>query len=56
MAMVIKLAAIVILTPIFIIPGVLIFIAGALCGQIYIRAQLCAKREMSNAKAPVLSQ
>lgn len=52
--MVIKLAAVVILTPAFITPGILVFVIGGWCGQIYIKAQLSVKREMSNAKAPVL--
>ncbi|EIM92492.1 uncharacterized protein STEHIDRAFT_127305 [Stereum hirsutum FP-91666 SS1] len=52
--MVIKLAAVVILTPAFIMPGILVFVIGGWCGQIYIKAQLSVKREMSNAKAPVL--
>ncbi len=31
-------------------------IAGVYLGQIYMKAQLPVKREMSNAKAPVLGQ
>ena len=56
MSMLVKFAAVVILTPIFLIPGVLVAVLGGICGQIYIRAQLSVKREMSNAKAPVLGQ
>ena len=56
MVMLVKLGAVVILTPVFLIPGVLVALAGGICGQVYIRAQLPAKREMSNAKAPVLGQ
>jgi hypothetical protein len=29
-------------------------IIGGIIGQLYMRAQLCVKREMSNAKQPVL--
>jgi hypothetical protein len=32
----------------------LLAVIGGWCGQLYIRAQLCVKREMSNARAPVL--
>ncbi|EIN13416.1 P-loop containing nucleoside triphosphate hydrolase protein [Punctularia strigosozonata HHB-11173 SS5] len=49
-----KLVAVILFTPIFIIPGVAIAALGAWCGQIYIKAQLSVKREMSNARAPVL--
>lgn len=52
--MLIKLIAVVYLTPAFILPGVLVFVLGGWCGQIYIKAQLSVKREMSNAKAPVI--
>jgi ABC-type multidrug transport system fused ATPase/permease subunit len=54
MAMTIKLISIVIVTPIFLIPGVVLFIFGGWCGNIYMSAQLSVKREMSNMRAPVL--
>lgn len=53
-SMLIKFAAVVVISPIFMIPGVLISVLGAWCGQIYIKSQLSVKREMSNARAPVL--
>ncbi|KAF7306582.1 ATP-binding cassette transporter [Mycena indigotica] len=53
-SMIVKFAAVMIFTPLFLIPGVLVGILGGWCGQIYIAAQLGVKREMSNAKAPVL--
>ena len=46
--------AVVIYTPTFIIPSTLIAAAGGYLGNIYLRAQLSVKREMSNAKAPVI--
>ncbi|KAE9395907.1 P-loop containing nucleoside triphosphate hydrolase protein [Gymnopus androsaceus JB14] len=52
--MILKYTAVVIITPIFVIPGVLVAVLGAACGQVYIKAQLSVKREMSNARAPVL--
>ncbi|KAE9405641.1 hypothetical protein BT96DRAFT_955137 [Gymnopus androsaceus JB14] len=49
-----KLAAIIILSPIFLIPGVAALGLGYTCGTIYLKAQMSVKREMSVAKAPVL--
>lgn len=54
-AMILRLIAVLIYTPIFVIPGVAVGAIGSWCGQIYIKAQLSVKREMSNAKSPVLS-
>ena len=54
MAMLIKFIAVVYLTPIFVIPGTVIAVLGAWLGQVYMKAQIAIKREMSNAKAPVL--
>ncbi|KIJ68829.1 hypothetical protein HYDPIDRAFT_25082 [Hydnomerulius pinastri MD-312] len=49
-----RLLAVVILTPTFFIPGILVGVIGGWLGRIYLKAQLSIKREMSNAKAPVL--
>lgn len=38
------------------VSGGIVVIAGAFLGNVYLKAQLCVKREMSNAKAPVMSQ
>ncbi|KAJ7172815.1 hypothetical protein C8R43DRAFT_1208856 [Mycena crocata] len=46
--------AVVLLTPLFFVPGVLAAIIGGIVGQLFIKAQLSVKRESSNAKAPVL--
>ncbi|KAJ7225905.1 P-loop containing nucleoside triphosphate hydrolase protein, partial [Mycena pura] len=53
-SMIVKFAAVILFTPVFVFPGVLVGLLGGWCGQIYIAAQLGVKREMSNAKAPVL--
>ncbi|KAK0208414.1 hypothetical protein DFS33DRAFT_1411920 [Desarmillaria ectypa] len=53
--MLVKFVAVVIVTPLFLFPSVIVALAGAWCGQMYIKAQLSVKREMSNAKSPVLS-
>ncbi|KAG5728585.1 ATP-binding cassette transporter abc4 [Termitomyces sp. T112] len=52
--MLIKFGAVVLFTPAFLLPGVVVAILGGWTGQIYIAAQLSVKREMSNARAPVL--
>lgn len=52
--MFIRLGAIVVLTPQFLLPGLLLFVAGSWLGNVYIKSQLAVKREMSNAKAPVM--
>ena len=49
-----RLGAVVIMAPLMLIPGSTVFILGALCGYLYINAQLSAKREMSLAQGPVL--
>lgn len=54
--MLLKFCAVILFTPAFLFPGVLVAVLGGWCGQIYIAAQLSVKREMSNAKAPVLGQ
>ena len=50
-----RFAAVVVITPVFVIPGIVIGAIGYWCGQVYIKAQLSVKREMSNARSPVLS-
>ncbi|KAI0672538.1 P-loop containing nucleoside triphosphate hydrolase protein, partial [Trametes maxima] len=51
----VKVFAIVFFSPAFIGPAILVGIAGLLIGYVFMRAQLSVKREMSKAKAPVLS-
>jgi hypothetical protein len=52
--MLLKFLAVVYLTPIFSVPGISIAVLGAWLGRVYMKAQIAIKREMSNAKAPVL--
>ncbi|EIW86373.1 hypothetical protein CONPUDRAFT_78742 [Coniophora puteana RWD-64-598 SS2] len=54
MTMLVKLGAVVAFTPIFLIPGSFVAAIGGWIGRIYMKAQLSVKREMSNAKAPVM--
>ncbi|KZT28297.1 hypothetical protein NEOLEDRAFT_1145911 [Neolentinus lepideus HHB14362 ss-1] len=53
-SMLMKFVAISVLTPAFILPGVLAVIFGSRLSQMFLRAQLAIKREMSAARAPVL--
>lgn len=46
--------AVITLSPIFTIPGIVIAGLGGYMGNLYMKAQLPIKRESSNAKAPVL--
>ncbi|KAJ7141437.1 hypothetical protein C8R44DRAFT_763446 [Mycena epipterygia] len=55
LAMLMKFFAVVFFTPVFFFAGALVGIIGAITGRIYIASQLSVKREMSNAKAPVLA-
>ncbi|KAJ7720271.1 hypothetical protein DFH07DRAFT_760895 [Mycena maculata] len=53
-AMLTRFLAVILFTPLFFFPGLLVGFVGAWCGKIYMASQLSVKREMSNAKAPVL--
>ena len=50
-----KIAAVLIYTPMFLPPALFIGLFGSWLGQVYMKSQLSVKREMSNAKSPVLS-
>ncbi|KDQ20385.1 hypothetical protein BOTBODRAFT_305749 [Botryobasidium botryosum FD-172 SS1] len=54
-ALLLKFAAVVYMSPIFAIPGAIVAILGGWFGEVYIAAQLPIKREMSNARSPVFS-
>jgi ABC-type multidrug transport system fused ATPase/permease subunit len=49
-----RLLAVVVFTPVFVVPGAVLALVGGACGQVYIKAQLAVKRHMSVAHAPVL--
>ncbi|KAJ3872652.1 ABC transporter type 1, transmembrane domain-containing protein [Lentinula edodes] len=49
-----RLAAIVLFSPIFLLPGFLLLLIGTCIGKIYFKAQMSVKRQMSIAKAPLL--
>lgn len=49
-----KLVAVIVVSPIFSIPGLFVVLVGAWFGHVFMRAQRPLKREQSNAKAPVL--
>jgi hypothetical protein len=52
--MLLDFLAVVYITPVFSVPGIAIAVLGAWLGRVYMKAQIAIKREMSNAKAPVL--
>jgi hypothetical protein len=56
MKITLKLTTIVLFTPLFLIPGIAALALGYVCSQIYLKAQMSVKREMSVLKAPVLGQ
>lgn len=54
-SLVLKFGAVLVYSPVFLLPGMIFAGMGAWLGQVYIQAQLAVKREMSNAKSPVYS-
>lgn len=50
----VRAGAVVLFSPIFLLPGLVIMLIGASWGSVYFKAQMSVKREMSIAKAPVL--
>ncbi|KIP07615.1 hypothetical protein PHLGIDRAFT_413728 [Phlebiopsis gigantea 11061_1 CR5-6] len=55
LGMITKLGVVVLYTPVFLPPALVIVSFGIWLGSLYIKTQLSVKREMSNAKAPVLA-
>jgi hypothetical protein len=51
----VKLCAVIYMSPIFAVPGAVVFGLGSWLGNQYIKAQLSVKREMSNARSPLFS-
>ncbi|GJE87808.1 multidrug resistance-associated ABC transporter [Phanerochaete sordida] len=49
-----KFCAIAVISPVFLGPGAVAVVIGSVLCKIYLKAQLSIKREMSNAKAPVI--
>lgn len=53
--MMVKLIAIFVYAPVFLVPSLLVVGLGAWLGKVYIKAQLSVKRELSIRKTPVLA-
>lgn len=53
--MVVDLISAVLFVPLFTLPGLFIAILGTWVGSLYLKAQLSVKREMSNAKSPMVA-
>ncbi|KIK69543.1 hypothetical protein GYMLUDRAFT_236056 [Collybiopsis luxurians FD-317 M1] len=49
-----QIAAIIVFTPAFLLPSIILICLGVWVGSVYLKAQSSVKREMSNAKAPVV--
>ncbi|EJD52269.1 P-loop containing nucleoside triphosphate hydrolase protein, partial [Auricularia subglabra TFB-10046 SS5] len=49
-----RMGAIVLMSPAFVLPALLVAVIGWACGQVYMKSQLSVKREMSNARSPLL--
>ncbi|KDR83064.1 hypothetical protein GALMADRAFT_238869 [Galerina marginata CBS 339.88] len=54
-AMLTKLGAVVLFTPAFLLPGAGVAVLGMSLGNLYLKSQLSVKREMSNARSPLLA-
>lgn len=54
-SLLLKFAAVLLYSPIFLFPGIAVGAGGAWIGSIYMKAQLPVKREMSNSRSPVYS-
>lgn len=53
--LIVRFFSVVLMAPIFLVPGFIAGVLGAWIGNIYIKAQLSVKREMSKSKSPVIS-
>lgn len=51
----VELGLIVYFSPLFLLPCVVVIVVGIIVGNVYNKAVLSVKREMSNARAPVLA-
>ncbi|KAH9846280.1 P-loop containing nucleoside triphosphate hydrolase protein [Lenzites betulinus] len=52
--MVLKVVAVVVFSPVFLAPSVVVAALGALLGNVYMKGQMSTKRELSTSKAPVM--
>ncbi|KIJ38955.1 hypothetical protein M422DRAFT_258371 [Sphaerobolus stellatus SS14] len=50
-----RFAVVLLFTPIFVLPALGVAVMGVFAGNLYLKAQMAVKREMSNAKAPLLA-
>lgn len=53
--MIARLIAVTLVAPATLLPSILFAVSFALCGRLYLKAQLSVKREMSNSQAPIVS-
>ncbi|KAF8594046.1 hypothetical protein BDV93DRAFT_529547 [Ceratobasidium sp. AG-I] len=50
-----RFIAVIVFSPAFMVPGGIVLVSGIWLGQIYMKAQLSVKREMSNTRSPIFS-
>lgn len=51
---IVRFGVVIVMTPIFSLPGALLCVIGVWMGQIWMGVQLAVKRERSNARSPIL--
>ena len=51
---IVRFVVVIVMTPIFSLPGILLCVIGVLMGQVWMRTQLAVKRERSNARSRIL--
>ncbi|KAJ3551685.1 hypothetical protein NM688_g4563 [Phlebia brevispora] len=54
-SMLLKFVGVIVISPQFMLPGIMVAALGGWCGRIYLKSQLSVKREMSNFRAPILA-
>lgn len=52
---IVKLGLVVAISPIFILPSIVVICIGLWCGSVYTKAVLPVKREMNNSRSPILA-
>jgi ABC-type transport system involved in cytochrome bd biosynthesis fused ATPase/permease subunit len=53
-ALIVRLGAVILFSPVFLFIGIIVTVIGVSFGKLFMKAQLSTKREMSAARGPVL--
>ena len=54
-AIIVRLGAVVLFSPVFLFTGITVAVIGVGCGKLFMKAQLSTKRDMSAERGPVLA-